>query len=92
MNDVDTDNAKDERVKDRILKIFRKGGKQNRPSGSMNEKYYRSMLIKMDQLSRIVHDKSFMNELTGGCSVNDLVSYECDSFFSQLVRVMSANL
>ena len=92
MNDVDTDSAKDERVKDRILKIFRKGGEQNRPSGCMNEKYYRSMLAKIDQLSRIVHDKSFMNEFTEGCSFNDLVSYECDSFFSQLVKVMSDNL
>ena len=93
MNDVDTDSAKDERAKGQLLKIFRKGGKQNRPSGSsMNEKYYRSMLTKMDQLSRIIHDKSFMNEFTEGCSFNDLVSYECDSFFSQLVKVMSDNL
>ena len=93
MNDVDTDSAKDERAKGQLLKIFRKGGKQNRPSGSsMNEKYYRSMLTKMDQLSRIVHDKSFMNEFTEGCSFNDLMSYESDNFFSQLVKVMGDNL
>ena len=33
MDDVDTDSAKDERAKGQLLKIFRKGGKQNRPSG-----------------------------------------------------------
>ena len=84
MTAVDTDKAKDVRAKDRILTVFRKG-KQNRPSGSMNETFYRSMVTKVDQLSRLVHDQSFMNELTEECSVKDLVSYECESFFSQLV-------
>ena len=93
MDDDYTDSVDDIRAKDQLLKIFRKGGRQNRPSGSsMNEKYYKRMLTKMDQLSRIIHDKSFMNEFTEGCSFNDLMSYESDNFFSQLVKVMGDNL
>ena len=59
MGDDHTDSVDDIRAKDQLLKIFRKGGRQNRPSGSsMNEKYYRRMLTKMDQLSRIFMTKA----------------------------------
>ena len=78
----------DKRVKQRVVKTLVTANEMMRSQEPLDEKSYLTMLEDVDQLSRLVRDRKFMQTVTQNVSYGKLVSYKVKGFFSMLAAAI----
>ena len=71
----------DKKAKQRVLKTLVKSSEMMGSQEPLDEKSYLTMLEDVDQLSRLVRDRKFMQIVTQNVSYGKLVSYKVKGFF-----------
>ena len=78
----------DKKAKQRVLKTLVKSSEMMRSQEPLDEKSYLTMLEDVDQLSRLVKDRKFMQTVTQNVSYGKLVGYKVKGFFSMLAAAI----